>query len=192
MRNHLLFTDKQLTTDEIVAKSISEARFWKIAQEARSHEVIVPRIESRIPEITSQFVGYVDAAWNATSSFCGMGWALSFDESSSVFTPSNSSPSVYSALVVETRAMISAMIYSLRMGCYNITMRSDSKTLIRLLNSTKTHVEVDVLLEDIRLLILSFESIVFQFVPRSVSTVADDLAKKALLSFVQIVSNLSV
>lgn len=93
----------------------------------------------------------------------------------------------FCALVAKIRAMKSALIYAIDMGCYNITVRSDSQSLIHLLNSTETHLDIDVLLEDIRELALSFDSIIFQFVPRISNVIADDLAKKALLALEQFV-----
>lgn len=42
------------------------------------------------------------------------------------------------------------VVYALDMDCDNITVRSDSQILVLLLNSTETHINVDVLLKDIR------------------------------------------
>lgn len=58
----------------------------------------------------------------------------------------------------ETTALKAAMLYALEMGYYVVTMRTYSQTLIRLINSSEHHIEVDVLLADKREMITSFES----------------------------------
>lgn len=114
-----------------MAKSISKARQWQMAQFPLPKHFAPPLEESRVQAITARFICNVDAAWNAITFNCGIGWVLISGETSSVYTASDSCCSVSSALVAETRAMMSAMIYSVDMGCYHITVRSDSQTLIR-------------------------------------------------------------
>lgn len=83
--------------------------------------------------------------------------------------------------------MKAALIYAVYLGCESITVRSDSQTLIRLLNSSESRIDVDVLVDDIRELVVSFDSIVFQFVPRTLNVAADNLTKNALLALKQFV-----
>lgn len=79
----------------------------------------------RFMTLNSGFVCHVDAAWNAVSMNCGMGWILTSNENSSAFTAKNSCGQVSSALVAETRALKAALIYVIDVGCSNITVRSD-------------------------------------------------------------------
>lgn len=146
---------------DVVRKSISETLQWQKAQASRAGFRKSPSDKPRIIDIISGFVCNVDEIWNAASLNCGMGWILTFMENSSAFSATASCVDVSSALVAETRALKAALIYAIDLGCYIITVRSDSQTLVQLLNSRDSHIDVDMLLEDIRELAGSFDSIFF-------------------------------
>lgn len=55
-RNHLIFSDKRYTEEEIVAKLISEAKHWQEAQNLRPRLSMSPVVPDRIPEVTFGFV----------------------------------------------------------------------------------------------------------------------------------------
>lgn len=179
-KNQFYFTDKIYLEEEVVRKSILEAKAWYKAQSYRPSRITSSNEEHWIFETSSGFVCHVDAAWNVVSLKCGMGWVLTSNENSSVFTATASCADVSSALVAETRALKVALVYVIDMGCSKITVRSDSQTLIRLLNSNDSHIDVAMLLEDIRELVFSFDSISFQFIPRTLNVIAYELAKLAL------------
>ncbi|VVB09871.1 unnamed protein product [Arabis nemorensis] len=66
---------------------------------------------------------------------CGMGWSLLSHKDGSVFQSSAAKPSVSLALVAEAWAMKAGFIIALEMGCVDVTVRSDSHSLVMLLNS---------------------------------------------------------
>lgn len=120
-KNHLIFTNKLFSEEDVVRKSILEATQWQKTQSSQPCHNNSPSEDPRIYDIASKFVCNVDAVWNAAFFNYGMGWILTSIENSYVFTASASCVAVSSALVAETRAIKAALIYAIDLGCYIIT-----------------------------------------------------------------------
>ncbi|ESQ47071.1 hypothetical protein EUTSA_v10028075mg [Eutrema salsugineum] len=160
-RNHRIFSDTTYSAYEIITKAICDARAWQEAQSSlrkpQSPQVVTS------PPPTLSVICNVDAAWHADSGHCGLGFT---------FRPLEEDwPLQHSA---------SPLISVVDAGYASLQVRSDSQTLMNLLNSQDTHTEIHAIVNDIRLLALSFSLISFIFVPCTDNVEADTLAKDAL------------
>lgn len=125
---------------------------------------------------------YSDAAWNASSGNCGMGWHFSDPTSAPAGTFSSKRRSVSSALVAEALALRAAVSTAANRGIDSLMVFSDSKSLITLLSTKKNNVWIQGLLADIHSLSKTFSFLSFNFIPREGNVLADTLAKTALVS----------
>lgn len=130
------------------------------------------------------FVCYTDGAWDPRSRISGQGWVISDHLGATVMHQSSNRSHVASPLVVETLAVKAALLDAVDNGFLQLTLFSNSKTLVNLLNSSSSTLELQSILFDIRVLSRRFESISFSFIPRAGNVIADSLAKSALHSFV--------
>lgn len=87
-----------------------------------------------------------------------------------------------SVLVAEALALKAVMLAASALGATRLACYSDCQELVLLLNSNGHANELDGILTDIYHLKLSLLSVSFHFVPRSENSLADSLAKSALLS----------
>lgn len=181
-RNLLLFEDRAFSEEETVAKAIFDAKVWHEAQVSLSK----PRAFKPPPPSSSRSDAiscFVDAAWNASSRCCGMGWVIQDTSKDLSVRSSSHREFVSSALVAEALAMRSALVMAASItDIDSLAVFSDSQVLVSLINSKGCVVELRSILYDISLLRQSFVSISFAYVPRSNNIVADDLAKMALAS----------
>lgn len=81
--------------------------------------------------------------------------------------------------MAEALAVKAALIAAIASGLRKLECFSNSKSLVSLLSSNGSAVEIQGILHDIFLLSNSFESISFSFVPRLENVEADLLAKSA-------------
>lgn len=115
-----MFENRSFTAQEIVLKSIKDAKEWSNAQNVHtlaetplSHNARLP-----CPPPTIQpgvLVCKVDAAWNSTSGTCGIGGIFSGSLTTSLPTISESRSHVSSALMAEAIAVhraVSLAVYS--------------------------------------------------------------------------------
>lgn len=86
--------------------------------------------------------------------------------------------------MAEALAVKAALLDAITNDFSQLSIFSDSKSLINLLNSSFLTVLLQSLLFDIRVLSARFESISFSFTPRLGNVVADFLTKAALSRFV--------
>ncbi|XP_023639357.1 uncharacterized protein LOC111830897 isoform X2 [Capsella rubella] len=184
-RNCLIFEDRLFPSQDIVVKSIREAKEWQDAQiistKLPSPSIIRPPPQTSDPQA---FRCFVDAAWCPQSQTCGQGWVL-YDPTG--HTPrrfSTTRPFVTSALVAEALAMRSSLncLKPLQQtgAVGKIEFYSDSKILISAINKQASSKELKAILQDITSLSDSFDSVSFNFIPRSDNIVADSVAKAAL------------
>ena len=82
--------------------------------------------------------------------------------------------------MAEALAVKAALTAATSSQVCSIRVYSDSKSLIKLLNSQDCDVSLKGVLHDINCLAHSFESISFCFIPRLANCVADSIAKTAL------------
>lgn len=179
-RNKLLFEDRTFTAEEIVGKAITEARSWQNAQ----LPVPTPPQKARFIAPTSHLDPdtikcFFDASWLASSGAGGLGWVFK-DFSGNFFGHGSSNRTfIGSALMAEALAVKAALTAALSTGFRKLECFSDSKSLVSLLSSNSSAVEIQGILHDIVILSGSFESISFSFIPRVNNVIADGLAKSA-------------
>ncbi|XP_020889795.1 uncharacterized protein LOC110230653 [Arabidopsis lyrata subsp. lyrata] len=128
-----------------------------------------------------------DAAWDAVTLRAGLGW--SFRSNTDVTTINETCGSttrthVNSALEAEAWAIWEALTQAKSDGIQEIHALSDCQTLVKLLNSSALHTEIQSIIDDIRALRSSFKLFMFSFIPRCSNSKADALAKNALQAIV--------
>lgn len=87
---------------------------------------------------------------------------------------------VGSALMAEALALKMALLHANRLQILDLRCFSDSRSLVSLLTSKSSVVEMQGILHDIRMLSSSLNSISFHFTSRLENGCADGLAKSAL------------
>ncbi|CAF1705329.1 hypothetical protein Bca4012_004635 [Brassica carinata] len=121
-----------------------------------------------------------DAAWDATTGNCVLGWHISDADATSASNFTSKRRHVPSALVAEALALKTAVSTAVLRGATSLVVSSDSKTLINLLVVKENHLHVQGILFDIHRLCSTLIFVYFQFVPRNANSLADALAKSAL------------
>lgn len=184
-RNKFLFEDKVFSEQSTVLKILQDARAWQAAQTnvktPSLPQCVVP--DTSLPAANSYAWSlFSDAAWEASTGNCGMGWVLRDSDSSFAERSSSHRRFVPSALVAEALAVKAALSAALSSHVSSIQIHSDSKTLISLLKTRGKDVALKGVLYDISVLARSFTSISFIHVSRLANVEADLIAKAALLS----------
>lgn len=121
---------------------------------------------------------YTDAAWNASTGAAGLGWVI--DDRVSTTQNSTTALHVSSPLMAEALAVRSAINFALSCRIEEISLFSDSQTLINIINRKEMKTETFGILQDIYHSAFSFKSISFNFIPRLNNDRADLVAKQAL------------
>lgn len=199
-RNQLCFEDKSSSESEVLAKAIKTAREWQNANISSSTPSDSPkdcqRIEARdqlsaTPQLNNNiFSCYSDAAWNSSTCAAGLGWICLKPDGSTLLQGSTSSEVVASVLMAEALALKAAMEATIAHEVKDLVCFSDSKSLITLITGNKSVVALRGILHDICVLSLSLNSISFKFVNQSCNMAADQLAKEALFSHQNSVSEM--
>ena len=212
-RNLLVFENRAILEADTLAKAIGAARDWQSAQLAckpppsssrqtlplievsssalprtEDRTTIIPCIEVLSPSIAfpqcEAVLCFTDAAWNASSGSCGMGWIFKTHNQRVIHQGSSSRLHTPSALAAEALAVKAALNEALRMDLTSITVYSDSQVLISLLTTETSTNELQGILHDISCLCHSFVSFKFCCISRLANLSADALAKEALFSLV--------
>lgn len=186
-RNKLCFEDRAFSEQDTVLKALQDARAWKAAQSVDKMSSIPQCVvhQAYLPPTNSfTWCSFSDAAWNATTGDCGLGWILRDADGSVAERSSSHRRYVPSALVAEALAVKAAITAAISSHVSSIRVCSDSKILISLLKAQGKDVVLKGVLHDISVLARSFATIQFMFVPRLANVEADLLAKAALLSIV--------
>lgn len=111
----------------------------------------------------------------------GFGWRF-VDENGTSRNHFANRRNVSSALMAETLAVKTSLAEVVVLGYGCLIVKSDSKSLVELLNSNSRYNELQGVVHDILVLYKSFESISFIHVPRLYNREADSLAKQGLLA----------
>ncbi|XP_010481118.1 PREDICTED: uncharacterized protein LOC104759954 [Camelina sativa] len=182
-RNCLVFEDRVITEKDTSTKAIREARLWYEAQaKDPKPQRTLPPPQNQEP-LLSSFSCFVKAAWSPTSCQCGLGWVFKDPLTHISSSFSTSRDFVGSALVAEALAVCSALTMAAGMyGDLNISVFSDSKILMTLINTKDSTTELKRILHVIALLKSSFASISYNFIPRAWDAAADSVAKLALMA----------
>ncbi|KAG7569843.1 Ribonuclease H-like superfamily [Arabidopsis thaliana x Arabidopsis arenosa] len=184
-RNSLIFEDRHYSEQDIITKTIREAREWQAAQTVVQKQQAIPRrtVVQQVNE--DSFKCFVDAAWSATTRVCGQGWILFDPAGNALARFKNSRLCVASALTAEALALRSALVSlksNTELSIRRLEVFSDSQVLISILNSKASSKELKAIINDITQLSVSFPSVSFSYVPRLDNVAADSLAKAALFT----------
>ncbi|KAF3583223.1 hypothetical protein F2Q69_00032292, partial [Brassica cretica] len=157
-RNQLTFQKRAFIPEETLAKAISEAREWTLAQTPLRNPIQIPPSINQDPSLgTATPHMYTYAAWSASIGCAGLGWII--DDTGSSSSHSATATFVKSPLIAETLAMRKAMTSAIDKGINSLLILSDSQTLIKLLNSKGRNLEIAGPLNDIYLLSTFFNNI---------------------------------
>lgn len=186
-RNRLTFENQVMQEQEVVTLALREARNWQAAQLLKRPPAKPPQTKNAHRDPGRSLAGLVclvDASWQASTHFGGMGWV--FKDSPTGWSSSNTSncSHVASALMSEALAVKAAITDAASRNFKILSVCSDSKTLMDCINTQGRCLEVQGVLNDISALCAHFESISFHFISRSFNTEADSLAKISLQDLV--------
>ena len=129
---------------------------------------------------TGQFCK-VDASWHKTSQFFGGGFHLKDEAGRETFGSFGSNQTV-SPIQAEFRALLWAMNSVLLLGHHTMSFESDCLQLVNLLNEEQEEEEWPALLaelEEFQILHSSFTIFSIRFIPRTLNSRADLLAREA-------------
>lgn len=178
-RNQLGFQNRDFSPEETIEKAIVAAREWKLAQPPQIPSPSRPLIRLEpSPNSDGLLPIFTDAAWNSMTGHAGLGWIL--DDPASPYRQSTTETFVVSPLLEESLAVQAALTSALSRGQDSVKILADSQSLITTLNRRNMNLEIFGVLQDIYLLLSSFKSIKFVYVPRAQNAQADTLAKQAL------------
>ncbi|EOA37539.1 hypothetical protein CARUB_v10011765mg [Capsella rubella] len=162
----------------VLLKAITDAKAWSAAEALIPLQTAKPSTPAPPIPVPSIHLCFVDATWMADSGNSGLGWTFQsanrFSGSASAFVPC--------ALAAEALGVKHALSSALDHELTHIQVFSDSQTLVCLLIAKESTVELRGILFDISLLCLQFISLSFHYIPRSCNSLADSLAKRALVS----------
>ncbi|KAL0865766.1 hypothetical protein Bca101_044884 [Brassica carinata] len=188
-RNAMVFENRSSTPEETATKRNSLAREWNQGQGAEpkqtSHTHLSHRIAqgpSRIQHSEEITTCKTDAAWDKNRSKAGLAW---------IFTGSHLTPRlqgslvhdhVRSPLMAEALALHQTLLKAVDIGISSLKIYSDNATLIGAINKKLQRKKLIGIISDIQLISSEFISISFSHLSRVDNTIADSLAKAALVS----------
>lgn len=188
-RNHLVFENRVFTGQEIVLKSIKDAREWGQAQ-MDSKSPTSPDASSRLSNSRSPcpppsfqpgvLVCSVDAAWDSNSRRSGIGGIFSGSLATSLTSFSKVHSHVSSALMAEAIAVHRAVSLAVYSNVRSLAVLSDSLSLIKLLKMGELQPELFGIMFDIYHFMSLFDVISFHFISRNFNSEADSVAKSVL------------
>ena len=180
-RNQLLFENKKYTETEVLNKAIKDAKEWSLAQVTPPPKPPPPPLAAAQNYSSSTTLCYTDGAWDATSKTGGMGWCFKDHMGLMMVQGANAKQYVGSALMAEALSLKMALECATGLGIRDLRCFSDSRSLVSLLTTNSSVVELQGILHDICVLSSSLTSISFHHIPRLENGVADGLAKSALV-----------
>ncbi|XP_048602056.1 uncharacterized protein LOC125580850 [Brassica napus] len=123
---------------------------------------------------------FYQSAWNHTTFKAGCGWIFITQQDEHLHQGTATFDYTSSALVAEALAIRSALLSALEAGFTRICIKTDCQALVAIINSKNHPKDLYGISRDIEHLSLSFDCIVFSYVPRNSNSLADSLAKSAL------------
>lgn len=169
-RNKLVFENKDYTAQEIINKSIKDAKEWNYAQ---TDQTDVSRLgppswkvstRSVCPPTSFQsgvLVCKVDAAWEATTGRCGIGGIFSGGEVQTLSTVSEAFSHVSSALMAEAIVIHCAVSLAVYSNARSLAVLTDFLSMINLLKTKRHQPELFDIMFDIYHFISLFDVITF-------------------------------
>ncbi|RID53635.1 hypothetical protein BRARA_G01017 [Brassica rapa] len=164
---------------------------WQIRSSKEWHHALASTSQPRpslthvpIPPIHSTSVlCFTDAAWHATSSRAGCGWIFISQQDEHLHQGTTTFENTSSSLVPEALTIRSALLNALEAGFTRICIKKNCQALVALINSKNHPKDLYRIYRDIEHLSLSFYRIAFSYVSRNLNSLADSLAKSALLLY---------
>ena len=177
-RNKLVFEGKSFLEEDIISKSIVEAKAWEEAnvKEAKHQKKRTPVCKNPIDSPSC----WCDGAWQESTKAGGMGWIIKNTEGEVICRGSSNRFFVSSALMAEALAMREALKKAKDSKLQSLQILSDSQVLVLALREGRDMNEIAGVLQDIRNLATLFCPISFTFVPRLENLQADALASSGL------------
>ncbi|XP_018479302.1 uncharacterized protein LOC108850231 [Raphanus sativus] len=186
-RNALIFEDRRFSPEDTALKGLRLAKEWLEAQGNKSGELLPSlRVQDthRPPtsSVSQQIICHTDAAWKSDKKMAGLGWIFTGPSLATSSQGSMIHRFVNSPLIGEALAVRSALCMALTRDFTELQVCSDNKTLIRTISGESQSKEIIGIVSDIRVISSEFASISFSHIPISMNSVADGVAKEALLS----------
>ncbi|KAG5388542.1 hypothetical protein IGI04_030083 [Brassica rapa subsp. trilocularis] len=183
-RNWFVFEGFPSRPEDVLTTAIKMAREWSSDQNLEIvHHKGEPRMEQ--PSPCDAIVVRTDAAWEASRQVAGLGWIRLGRPTNQTFK--GHVEFVTSPLMAEALALRDAILTCKRMKIKKLRFESDSAQLIKIVNSKSSVPELHGVVSDILACSLAFEFVCFVWIPRERNTIADLLAKDALIASVQCV-----
>ncbi|XP_056848923.1 uncharacterized protein LOC108820218 [Raphanus sativus] len=181
-RNKLIFENKTAQPMEIITKSIAAALEWNQAQDNAKEKEALPMKTNRLQEANAarSHRCSVDAAWDSNRNRAGIAWRLTGSHLAAPLSGTRIIEDVGSPLMAEALALQEGIARARDLGFSPVSFYSDCATLIRAISSQNQVKEIYGVLQDIKALSSSFDSIGYLHIPRSQNSDVDLLAKKAL------------
>ncbi|XP_013624921.1 uncharacterized protein LOC125583303 [Brassica napus] len=180
-RNYHIFENRASLPVDITSRSIKNAREWT---EAQLSSPTPPLGQSQMNIIPAGTTGMIfccsDAAWQATTNRADCGWIFTDHQDERLLQGTATFDHTVSPLMAEALAVRSALLHALEAGYSRICLKSDCQALVAIITSTYHPTELYGITRDIEHLSLSFDCIVFTFIPRNLNVMADSLAKSVL------------
>ncbi|XP_024015914.1 uncharacterized protein LOC112089169 [Eutrema salsugineum] len=179
-RNLLLFENRSFSPRETITKAVADAREWLDAQPQQPTPTSNRQIQiSRVSDPNS-VTCFTDAAWRSEDKSAGLGWIFVEPNRQPISEHSHTEKFVSSPLVAEALTVREALLYARSVQRQILHINSDSQTLIAAIRSGDLPAEIYGVLQDIKSISASFSLVTFNFISRSLNSVADSIAKKAL------------
>lgn len=179
-RNSFVFEGFSMSPEDALSSAIVMAREWS-RDSTPDKGISRPQASAVVHCPNHTVVVRTDAAWNVGRQAAGFGWVFQFP-SLQQQTSKSSAAYVASSLQAEAMAMREAIFECRRLKMKKLRFESDSAQLIKYLNSGSGSPELHGIVADVLLISLDFEFVCFVWIPRERNTVADLLAKDALIA----------
>ena len=188
-RNKLVFENKTFTAQEVILKSIKDAKEWSQAQTVNRASSIPGPLSIRSNHISpcpppsfqpGVLVCKVDAAWDTSSRMSGIGGVFSGSNVASITNISESHGYVSSALMAEAIAVHRAVALAVNSNVRSLAVLYDSLSLIKLLKKGGYQPELFGIMFDIYHFMSFFDVISFDFISRNFNSEADSVEKSVL------------
>ncbi|CAN7050254.1 unnamed protein product, partial [Brassica rapa subsp. trilocularis] len=173
-RNYHIFENRASLPVDITSRSIKNAREWTEAQLSSPPPPLGQSQMNTIPAGTTCMISCCsDAAWQATTNRAGCGWIFTDHRDERLLQGTATFDHTVSPLMAEALAVRSALLHALEAGYSRICLKSDCQALVAIITSTHHPTELYGITRDIEHLSLSFDCIVFTFIPRNLNVMAD-------------------
>ncbi|XP_056842856.1 uncharacterized protein LOC130507579 [Raphanus sativus] len=177
-RNKFVFEGHSASPEETLSTAIALAREWSLEVKKES-AIGTKKTPQQVTAPPGTIVIRSDAAWSSVTRNAGLGWVvLTPDGSRSFSSPRHS---VLSPLVAEGLALREAVRTSASLGLKKVSFESDSSQLVQAMRTESLSKELLILMADIFSFVSAFEFVCFSWIPRERNSIADSLAKDALI-----------